>query len=92
MVEDVLRDLAFDAGRRRNEPFMVLLEQVEVDSWLVIIIFPVDEAFGHDLDKVVIPLIIFGQQHQVAEPFLRLFLKAAAPSHIDFTADDGLDA
>ena len=66
MVEDILRDLTFDAGRRRNEAFVVLLEQIEVDSRLVIVVFPVDKTFGHNLDKVVIPLIIFGQQHQVA--------------------------
>ena len=40
----------------------------------------------------MIALIVFGQQHQVAEPFLGLFLETAAAGHIDFTADDGLDA
>ena len=58
-VEDILRDLTFDAGRRSNESFMVLLEEVEVDARTVIVIFPVDKAFGDDLDEVMIALIIF---------------------------------
>ena len=63
-------DVAFDAGTHSDEPFMILFEQIIVDAGLVIIIFPIDEAFGHDFDEIMIALIVLGQQNQMAKPFL----------------------
>ncbi|CDF04509.1 uncharacterized protein BN715_00858 [Megasphaera elsdenii CAG:570] len=92
MIEDILLDVAFDAGTHSDESFMILFEQIIVDTWLVIIIFPIDEALGHDFDEIMIALIVLGQQNQMAEPFLSLLFKTAAPGHIHFTPQNRLDA
>lgn len=92
VIEDILLDVAFDAGTHGDEAFMILFEQIVVDAGLMVIIFPIDKTFGHDFDEVVVTLIVFGQQNQVTEPFFRLLFKTAAPGHIHFTPQNRLDA
>ena len=85
-------DMAFNASTHGDKAFMILFKQIVVDAGLMVIIFSVNKTFGHDLNEIVISLIVFGQQNQMAEPFLSLLFKTAAPGHIHFTPQNRLDA
>ena len=65
-VEDILLNMALDAGAHGDKPFMVLFQQVVVDAGLVVIVFSVDKALRHDFDQIMVALQILRQKDQMA--------------------------
>ena len=90
-LQDQARNVAREAGRQRDEPFVPLREQVHVDAGLVVV--ALDEPGRAELDEVLIALLVFAQEHQV-----RVFagdlglVKAAALGDVDLAPDDRVDA
>ena len=56
-------DLTLEAAAQANEAGRMLREQLLVDARLVVEAFRVPR--GHELDQVVVPLLVLGQEHQV---------------------------
>lgn len=90
-LQDQARNVAREAGRQRDEPFVPLREQVHVDAGLVVV--ALDEPGRAELDEVLIALLVFAQEHQV-----RVFagdlglVKAAALGDVDLAPDDRVNA
>ena len=90
-LQDQARNVAREAGRQRNEPLVLLREQVHVDAGLVVV--ALDEPGRAELDEVLIALLVFAQEHQV-----RVFagdlglVKAAALGDVDLAPDDRMNA
>ena len=70
---------------------MILLEKLLIYTRLGI--KALHEGSGHHLDEVLIACLILAEQDKmvVAVDFVH-FIEAGAGGHIDFAADDGLDA
>ena len=86
-----LRDLARQTGRKADEPFVVLFEQLLINAGLGV--KPLGEGCGDHLDEVLVAGLIFAQQDQmvVAVDLVDL-IEPGASGNVDFAADDGLDA
>ena len=86
------RDSALDARRHRDQAFAVFFEQFFIDARLIIKTFQV--RFRHKLYQVSIAQVILCQQNQMIADVInaRPFLGPAFAGHVDFAADDRLDA
>ena len=89
-------DFAAQAGGESDQSAGMLGEQLEIDARLVV--KAIQEAGGDELDKVAVAFGVFAKQHQVigaagAGSFgVNGLVFVIAASHVDFAADDGLDA
>ncbi len=90
VAHDGLGQLAAQAGRAADEPFVVLLEELFVHARLVV--ETLGEGVGDHLAEVVIPLQVLGQQNEVVAGLLVLVLLETVAHDVDFAAEDGLDA
>ena len=89
--ENSLRHCALQAGREAGDALGVVFEHIPVHAGLV------EEAFlpscRHDFDKVVVAVGIAGQQDKmIAAPGHFAGGVKAVLAHVDFAAEDGLDA
>ena len=86
-----LGHLAGKTGGHADKPFVVLFQQLLIHTGLGIKAF--HEGGGDHLDQVFVTGLVFAQQDQmvVAVDLVHL-VKASAGRHIDFAADNGLDA
>ena len=83
--------LSAHAGRQRNQPLMILPEQVMISPGLIMKSFR--PCPGTDFYQIVISLIIFCQQNQMIQFFSsRRHLETAVLSNIYFTANNGFDS
>ena len=71
---------------------MVLAQQLQVHPGLVV--KALHPGLGHQGDKVVVALLVFAQEHQVAAFAVQLvdLVEAGAAGHVDLAAQNGLDA
>ncbi len=86
------RDFALQAGAEGDEAFIVFLQQFLIDSRPVVESFEISR--GYQLHQIAVANQVLGQKDQVERSFGNPpggLLEAAAGSHIDLTADDGLD-
>ena len=91
--DDVPRHLACKACGTRDQPLVVLPQQIHIHPRLVII--SLCEGMAHDLREILIPLIILCQQNQMiisVVPAGQLPVKPGPRSHIDLTAQNRIDA
>ena len=90
-LHDRLVDAARQAAAQRDQTARVLLEQVEVDARLVVVALEIAE--GDELDEVVVPLEVLGEQREV-RPVAAAgrLLRATILDEVDLAADDRLDA
>ena len=86
-----LRHLTGQTGRQADQALVILFQQLLVHAGLGI--KALHERCRDHLDQVFVASLILAQQDQmvVAVDLVHL-VKTGAGSHIDFTADDGLDA
>ena len=70
VLDEERRDLAAQAGRQADEPFSVRSQQFLVDPGLVVEAFEV--GGGHELDEVLVPLPVAGEENEVIGGFLVL--------------------
>ena len=80
--------LALQAGREADDPLAVGAQELLVHARLVV--EPVQEPGGHDLDQVVVADEVLGQQDQMEA--LLVLPVGHVVGDVDFAADDGLDA
>ena len=91
-LNQVGRHLAVEAGREGDEALMVLGQVVEIGPRLVV--EAVDVGVGHDLEQILIAVVVLGQQNKVVMDGLArpvLLVPPVSWSDIDLAADDGLD-
>ena len=90
-AHDRLVDAAGQAAAEGDQALRVLLQQVEVDARLVVVALEVAE--GDQLDQVVVPLEVLGEQRQVGPVAASGgLLRAPILDEVDLAADDRLDA
>ncbi len=90
VADDLLVDLALEAGRQADEPLAVLAEQLLVDAGLVVEALEVGRR--GELQEVPVPRLVSRQEHQViAAAAARSAVQAAALRHVGLDADDRLD-
>ena len=89
---DAGRDFALEAAAQADQPLRMLREQVLVDARLVVEALGV--AGGDQLDQVVIPLLGFGEEHEVVGGLARrpALGAAVAGRDVDLAAQDRVDA
>ncbi len=87
--KDRLRDVAFQARRKRDQPLGMLRQQVQIDARLVV--EPVQVGGRNQLDEVAVALLVFAQQHQVVVGAVGARLVPLARD-IHLAADDGMHA
>ena len=86
-----LRHFARQAGRKANQALVVLFQQLFINAGLGI--KTLHESGRHHLDEVFVTRLVLAQQDEVVVAVdLVHLIKAGAGGHIDFAADDGLDA
>ena len=72
---------------------MKLLQNLHIHTGLVVKAFHI--AAGHDFHQIGVALVVLRQQHQVIIPVVPsggLLVETGIGSHVNFTAQDGLDA
>jgi hypothetical protein len=90
LEEDLLRDPAAHARRRRDEARAVLLEELQIDARRAVV-HAVDPAEAHDAREVRVALHVLREEHEVRVRARRRVL-ARAGDEVDLAADDRLDA
>ena len=87
----ILRNRTGKTRGQGDQPLVVLLEQLKVDSGLAV--KAVDKSFRHQIAEVLVPLTVFAQQHQMVGVVINSMNPVGhAPSgDVDLAADDGLD-
>ena len=89
-AHDHLRHLAAQAGRAADDPLMVLLQLTVVGPG--VIVHALGPRVRHDLDKVLVPLQVLGQQDQViAVVSLVDAVMARVVGDIHLAAEDGFE-
>ena len=86
-------DFAGKACTRRDQSFRVKLEDLVIDSWLVVKTF--DKSEARQLAEGPVSRFILGQQHQMEVGLatcLTLLVVATPIGDVGLHADDGLDA
>ena len=91
-IDEILLDLPFNARTKSDEPGVIGFQEIVVNAGTVIVVFPINKSFGNNFNQIMIAFIIFCQQDQMAKTFLSRMIHAAAPCHVDFTPQDGLDS
>ncbi|KAF5035124.1 hypothetical protein DSECCO2_588920 [anaerobic digester metagenome] len=89
LPQQLLVDLALEAGGQGNEALAVFAEQFLVHARLVVEALGV--AAGHELEQVVVADHVLGEQHQMVARGLGLAVETAARGDVDLAADDGLE-
>ena len=86
------RDFACKACGERNDPLMMLLQQLMIDARLGI--KALRPCFAHPGDQVLIAGIVFAQEHKMAALVVEriYFIMARACGNIDLAANHRLDA
>ena len=87
----ILRNRTGKARGQGDQPLVVLLEQLKVDSGLAV--KAVDKGFRHQIAEVFVPLTVFAQQHQMVGVVINSMnaVGHAPAGDVDLAADDGLD-
>ncbi len=90
-VHEQVLHLARQTGRQADQALGMLLQQLPVDTGLVV--KALGEARRAKLDEVLVAGHVFAQQHQMPGLIVQLvdLIKAAAGGNVQLTADDGLD-
>ena len=90
VAHDRLVDATRQAAAEGDQTLRILREQVEVDARLIVVALEVAER--DELDEVVVPLEVLGQERQVrpVAPTRRLF-RPAVFDEVDLAANDRLD-
>ena len=90
-VHQQVLHLARQTGRQADEALGMLLQQVEVNTGLVV--KALGKACRAQLDEILVAGHVFTQQNQMPGLIVQLvdLVKAAAGSHVQLAADDGLD-
>ena len=84
-------DLCRGAAGEAHQALVVLFQQFPVNTGTVVKAFQV--AAGNQLHQVAVTDVVPGQQHQViGAAFRSVPVMPAAVRHVNFAADDGLDA
>ena len=86
------RDLPRQTGGERNQPFMVLPEQLEIHTRLAVEAF--QPGARDKLRQIPVALVVLAEQNQVAVFAIQLmdFVEPGALRHIDLTANNRPDA
>ena len=90
--EDHLRNIARKAGRKRNQPLVVLFEQLHIDTRLGI--KALGKGCGNHCNKISVSDFVLTKKNKVIARgiALALLLMARPCSNVDLTPDDGLYA
>ena len=88
VVEQARHD-AGDAGRGADDALAVLLQHGKGGAGLVVEV--VDMGLAHQLDEVVVAVVVLGEQDHVVEAGLALALELVVGGEVDLAAEDGLD-
>ena len=87
----ILRNGTGKTRGQGDQPLVVLLEQLKVDSGLAV--KAVDKGFRHQIAEVLVPRSVFTQQYQMVGVVINSMnaIGHAPAGDIDLAADDGLD-
>ena len=91
VIQNGLGQLPSHTSRHGDDPFVIFPKQLMVHPWLMEI--PLCPTFRANFHQVLVPFVIFRQKNQMAQLFLLPLgpLKPAAPGHIHFASDNGLN-
>ena len=90
-LRDIGRHLSARTPRQEDETLAVLLQEVAVDTGLVVV--PLEVRLRDELDEVAVPSLVLREGGQVV-PLLvvRRAVEPAPQRHVQLAADDRLDA